>query len=72
MNQKTQHINIETVIAQFIFMVRLMKWITLELWSLFHWFFLHSVWDVQSYHLPRFSIKTSRTWQPTWPLKQEK
>lgn len=31
MNQKTQHINIETVIAQFIFMMSLIKWITLEL-----------------------------------------
>ncbi len=71
MKQKTQHINIETVITQFIFMMRLIKWIRLELWSLIHWF-SYTAWEMFSLTLfPGFPLRPAGPGNPRGPLKEK-
>lgn len=70
MKQKTQHINIETVITQFIFMMRLTKWIRLELWSLIHWF-SYTACEMFSLTLfPAFPLRPAGPGNPRGPLKK--
>lgn len=65
------HINIETVIAQFIFMMRLIKWIRLELWSLIHWF-SYTACEMFSLTLfPGFPLRPAGPGNPRGPWKEK-